>query len=121
MARGPDERNGPQAVQPGSRPEADALAKGHRTNADILTDATGKKPGETRGLALPVAFASQAEPCAGRELWHAMYKCGACGGTHFARSREQLVTGKRRARCGRRVWLVIPRTYPAGTGTGAAA
>jgi hypothetical protein len=74
-----------------------------------------------RGRALPLAFASQAEPCAGRTMWHAMYRCGACGGTHFARSQEELVTGKRLARCGRVIWLVISRTYRAGTDRGAAA
>jgi hypothetical protein len=68
----------------------------------------------------PVAFASQAAPCAGRALWHVMYSCGACGGTHFGRSPDELTTGKRLARCGRVVWLVIARTYR-GRDTGAAA
>jgi hypothetical protein len=74
-----------------------------------------------RGRGLPLAFASQAEPCAGRMLWHAMYRCGACGGTHFARSQEELITGKRLARCGRQIWLVIARTYRKSTDRGAAA
>jgi hypothetical protein len=59
----------------------------------------------------PIAHASQAAPCAGRTQWHLMYQCGACGGTHFGRSPVELKTGKRLARCGRVVWLVIARTY----------
>jgi hypothetical protein len=84
----------------------------------IVTDATGKRqdPADRAGR-LPVAFGSQAEPCAGRALWALMYRCGACGGTHFGRSREELSTGKRTARCGRIVWLVIARTYRGREGT----
>ncbi len=121
MARGPNERGGPQVTQPGSRLNADALVTGHHANADIVTDASVNKRGEPRRRSLPVAFASQAEPCAGRTLWHAMYRCGACNGTHFARSREELTTGKRLARCGRVVWLVVARTYRARPENGAAA
>ena len=44
-----------------------------------------------------------------------MYQCGACGGTHFGRFPVQLKTGKRLARCGKVVYLVIARTYR-GTG-----
>lgn len=61
----------------------------------------------------PIAHASQAAPCAGRTQWHIMYACTACGGTHFGRSPVELKTGKRLARCGRVVWLVIARTYRA--------
>lgn len=59
----------------------------------------------------PTSHASQAAPCAGRSTWHVMYQCGACGGTHFGPSPVELKTGKRLARCGRVVWLVIARTY----------
>lgn len=93
MARGPDERSGPQVSQPGSRRNAEALTKGR--------------------VAGSVAFGSQAEPCAGRTMWHVMYRCGTCNGTHFGRSREALTTGKKLARCGRVVWLVIARNYSA--------
>jgi hypothetical protein len=89
------------------------------TNATTVTDAGEIQ--QARGPArLPVAFASQAAPCAGRALWHVMYQCGACNGTHFGRSHEELVTSKRLARCGRVVYLVIARTYR-GPDEGAAA
>ncbi len=79
----------------------------------------GQAAGKRRGL--PVAHASQAAPCAGRTQWHVMYQCTACGGTHFGRSAVELSTGKRLARCGRLVWLVISRTYRARQDPGAAA
>jgi hypothetical protein len=75
-------------------------------------------PGWMRAMArgtLPLANASQAAPCAGRALWHIMYTCGACGGAHFGRSRDPITTGKRTARCGRTVFLVVRRTH--GTST----
>lgn len=68
----------------------------------------------------PLAFASQAAPCSGRTQWALMYYCQACSGTHLGRSPVELATGKRRARCGRMVWLVIARTYR-GSETEAAA
>ena len=67
-----------------------------------------------------MAFASQAAPCAGRTQWALIYQCHACGGTHLGRSPVEVTTGKRLARCGRVVWLVISRTYR-GRDTGAAA
>jgi hypothetical protein len=119
MARGPNSRGRPPA---GSGPKADSLAKGHQGFADaMVTDAGDNGRPPPGGRVLSLAFASQAEPSAGRTTWHIMYACHACGGTHFGRSREQLVTGKRLARCGRRVWLIISRNYPAGSDTGAAA
>lgn len=86
---------------------------------EILPNGEPKSLFAPRG-SRPLAFASQAAPCAGRTQWHVMYQCGACGGTHFGRSAAELVTGRRRARCGRVVFLVIARTYR-GTGDGVAA
>jgi hypothetical protein len=111
MARGPNERSGPQVSQPGSRRNAEALTKGHLAGG--VTDEGDEKHATLRRRSLPVAFGSQAEPCAGRTMWHVMYRCGTCNETHFGRSREALTTGKKLARCGRVVWPVIARNYSA--------
>lgn len=97
--RGPDDHSATTitAAAPAERPAA---------SADIVTDVGGKR----RAL----AFGSQAAPCGERKQWHTMYRCGACGGTHFARSKTELTTGKRLARCGKVVWLVIARNYGSG-------
>ena len=102
-------QNGPPS--PAGRPRR-SVASTATIHAPIVTDATGIRQDPAGSASrLPVAFASQAEPCAGRALWALMYRCGACGGTRFGRSRAEVSTGKRTARCGRVVWLVISRTY----------
>jgi hypothetical protein len=119
MARGPDERSDSQATQPESRlTKVGSLAKGHDDNL-MVADGGDKGHATPRGRSLPVAFASQAAPCEGRTQYGLMYRCPVCSGTHFGRSPVQLVTGKRVARCGRMVWLVIARNYTS-PGRGAA-
>lgn len=59
-----------------------------------------------------IAFASAWAPSAGRRQWLAVYRCPRCGGGHAARAATlTAITGGRRGRCGRRVWVVIARTY----------
>jgi hypothetical protein len=128
---GPPEtkRGGPQPKAK-DRPNVEIAAKLTRSIAppgeeamslSMLTHGTEDRRGSARGHRLPVAFASQAAPCAGRTQWHVMYACGSCGGTHFGRSPVELTTGKRLARCGRLVGLVISRTYRGRADSGAAA
>jgi hypothetical protein len=107
----PPNGNGPRAE---GRPDARITAKitatpESGTSGPSVTDARVQVPERHSGR--PLAFASQAAPCEGRSQWALMYQCGSCGGTHFGRSPVELITGKRRARCGRMVWLVIARTY----------
>jgi hypothetical protein len=115
----PNKRGRSPAANREDGPKVDAHAS--EFDSDIIRHADDEQWGKPRGHKLPVAFASQAEPCAGRTLWHAMYKCGSCGGTNFARSRKELTTGKRLPQRGRMVWLVIARTYRADNDRGAAA
>jgi hypothetical protein len=105
----PNVTGGHPAAQPDSRPNVDALAKGHDVSDIVRHDGDG--PRRTARGRRPLAFGSQAAPCEGRTQWAVMYQCGSCNGTHFGRSPVELTTGKRRARCGRIVWLVIARTY----------
>jgi hypothetical protein len=115
-------------MKSGGHPENQALAKATDTPPEeeamsptlMVRDGAPKGQDAPHKSSRPVAFASQAAPCAGRTRWAVMYSCGACGGTHFGRSRVELTTGKRLARCGRVVWLIISRTYR-GRDTGAQA
>ncbi|WP_186355609.1 hypothetical protein [Streptomonospora sp. PA3] len=64
---------------------------------------------------MPSAFASAYAPAPGRTLWAAVYACPQCGHHHLARGRAlEALAGIRRARCGRRVWVVIARRYRGG-------
>ncbi len=63
---------------------------------------------------VPSAFASLFPPDgAGRKQWWVAYRCPHCEASHLGRSRERIQDGLRRSRCGRRIWLVISRTYRA--------
>lgn len=113
----PDERSRPPAANRGSGPKVDAHAS--EFDSEMVRHADDGLQGNTSERRLPVAFASQAAPCEGRTQYGLMYRCPVCSGTHFGRSPVQLVTGKRVARCGRVVWLVIARNYTS-PGQGAA-
>jgi hypothetical protein len=121
VAQGPP---GPPRSRSGSRTEsgshpadnsprqaAETIAAEDDLMLCIVRQRDERRHDNTRRRRLPVAFASQAAPCANRTRWAVMYQCGACGGTHFGRSPVELTTGKRLARCGRVVWLVVARTY----------
>ena len=77
------------------------------------TAPVGRAP-RSGALVLPLANGSQAAPYPGKVLWRVMYQCSACNHTHLAYSREEISTGKRRAPCGARVWLVVRRVYRGG-------
>jgi hypothetical protein len=84
--------------------------------ADVFTiaatsDTASLSAGRVRRDRAPIPNASQAVPCGRRTQYHVMYGCGACGGVHFGRSPEEIKTGKRRAACGRIVYLVVRRVY----------
>jgi hypothetical protein len=115
----PNVRGGPQDRQPGSRPNADSVAAIASEVAYMVTDDQDSKRRAPR-RSRPLAFASMAAPGPGRDWYHIMYPCTACGHTHFGRSPVELTTGPRRARCGRLVYLVIARVYR-GPDEGAAA
>lgn len=67
----------------------------------------------------PVAHVSLYAPHKGRRTWWFAFKCPACGFGHQGNltkatdedSAHRAVMGVRRARCGKRVWLVVARTY----------
>jgi hypothetical protein len=107
MARGPNGKGRPPVADRESGPSKVDLP----TDSQMVTDGGDEKQPRTRGHKLPVAFASQAAPCEGRAQYGIMYRCPICSGTHFGRSPDQLISGKRLARCGRMIWLVIARNY----------
>lgn len=122
-----ENRSGPGPEEARDHPTSKALAKASSNppskggSAVLIVRQSRRRGGDAGKRGLPVAHASQAAPCASRMLWHVMYQCGACGGTHFGRSPVELTTGERLARCGRMVWLVIARTYRGRSDSGAAA
>lgn len=62
----------------------------------------------------PVAHASLYAPADRRTWWWYAMHCPHCGAGHFGRARtEDGVTGVRRTGCGRRVVIVVARTYSA--------
>ena len=65
----------------------------------------------------PVAHASLFAPAGRRTRWWLTILCPHCGGAHFSRLRDpEDADGVRRVGCGRRVWIVVARTYPAQDG-----
>ncbi|SFO14688.1 hypothetical protein SAMN04489713_104273 [Actinomadura madurae] len=62
----------------------------------------------------PAAFASLYAPSGNRTMWWFTMRCPHCGHGHFGRLRSRdALDGVRRAGCGRLVWVVVARTYPA--------
>jgi hypothetical protein len=121
MARGPNERSGPQVTQPGSRLNVDAPTTGHHVTAAMLTDADGKTQGEARGYRMPAASASLYQPAGRRAWWWISLRCPHCGGVHLHRVREEdQAPGPRRAGCGKKVWVVIRSVYRMRSDDGAA-
>lgn len=60
----------------------------------------------------PVAYVSLYAPAGRRTRWWAAYVCAHCGAGHFARlSNEADAAGVRRSGCGKRIWIVVARTY----------
>ena len=115
MARGPDERSGPQATQPESRLNVDVPAKGHLVNGDMLRQGDGQRS-RRRGDGSrrhPVLAPASAYQPLGRRTWVAYsYPCHACHTWHLGRARTlDKVTGSRRAGCGHWVTVMIARLY----------
>ncbi|RSN71340.1 hypothetical protein DMH08_02760 [Actinomadura sp. WAC 06369] len=62
---------------------------------------------------VPTVRASAYSPDGSRRLWALAYRC-TCGHVHMGRARSYgSLGGERRARCGRRVFIRVVRTYPA--------
>ncbi|MFC4054654.1 hypothetical protein ACFOY4_33610 [Actinomadura syzygii] len=62
----------------------------------------------------PVAHVSVYAPAGRRRWWWYAMRCPHCGAGHFGRARSQDgVKGTRRTGCGRRVWVIVARTYGA--------
>jgi hypothetical protein len=59
----------------------------------------------------PAAYASQHGPDGHRKQWWVSYSCPHCSRSHFGRSPERISDGVRLSRCGRKIWLLIMRTY----------
>lgn len=61
---------------------------------------------------LPLASASLYAPCAGRNWWWLSIRCPACCAVHLGRVREEdQAPGPRRAACGKRIHVIVRRTY----------
>jgi hypothetical protein len=77
------------------------------TTADAVSAAV-----PARRRQLPVASASLYEPAAGRTWWWLSMRCPHCGSVHLGRVRAEAdAPGPRRAGCGRKVFVVVRRTY----------
>lgn len=62
---------------------------------------------------VPTVKASAYSPDGSRRLWAVAYRC-TCGHVHLGRAQSYgALGGERRARCGRRVFIQVARTYPA--------
>lgn len=65
----------------------------------------------------PIAHASLFAPAGRRTMWWLTIRCPHCGRGHFSRLRSpENAQGVRRTGCGRRVRIVVARTYPAQDG-----
>ena len=111
----PDVRGRPPG-RPDDRPNlitaAAPTAKLGQTSSPIVRqgDDHGQAPQRRRWL--PIASASLYEPDATRSWWWLSIRCPHCGSVHLGRVREeQDAPGPRRASCGRRVLVVVRRTY----------
>jgi hypothetical protein len=61
---------------------------------------------------LPIASASLYAPSAGRSQWWLSIRCPHCDGIHLGRVHEEhQAPGPRRAACGRRICVVVRKTY----------
>ena len=79
---------------------------------ESVTDAQGKTQNPRRRRWAPIASASLYEPDATRTWWWLSIRCPWCGCVHLGRFRqEQDAPGPRRASCGRRILVVVRRTY----------
>ncbi|MEV4245250.1 hypothetical protein AB0J63_17770 [Streptosporangium canum] len=68
----------------------------------------------------PTAYASQYSPAGRRHQWWITYTCPWGCGSHFGRSRTEIKSGVRHAGCGRKIRLVVARTYKNKQSEGAA-
>jgi hypothetical protein len=117
----PNAAGGHQARQPDSRPNVDALAKGHHVTAAMVADADVKTQGRARGHRMPAASASLYQPAGRRAWWWISLRCPHCGVVHLHRVREEeQAPGPRRAGCGKKVWVVIRSVYRVHSDDGAA-
>lgn len=100
----PDNAEGPSPCQ-------DSTLNSAPINANAANNVQARALNFERNR-VPSAFASQFAPDgSGRTCWWIAYRCPWCEASHLGRSPYQIETGIRRSRCGRRVWLVIARTY----------
>ena len=103
----PDVRSGPQVTTPGSRLNADVLAKG--PDLAIVTDGRGRRQGRRSAPPMRVSLFA---PAGRRTWWWFTGRCLRCGTTSFGRVRhEEDAAGVRRVSCGHRVRVIVARTY----------
>jgi hypothetical protein len=111
-----DERSGPRAAEPEDRHQNIAAAIAKQQGLAVMV-----RQGRRRHR-YPVASASLYEPSCERTWWWISLRCPLCGSVHLHRVRhEEDADGVRRTGCGRRVFVVIRRTYRSKTSSGAAA
>ena len=108
----PDLRSGPAGspLQPSRLTEAESLAR--TTDVVAMVTENGADDGHARRRWLPVASASLYEPFGRRSWWWISLRCPHCGSVHLHRVREEPdAAGRRRAGCGRLVFVVVRTTY----------
>lgn len=118
------QRSGPQAITPGSRPNAEVaiyatIATSNITEADAVegldvatcSSANGQPKRMRRGL--PIVYASVFAPAGRRTRWMGTYICHHCGHGHlvFSETEAGLRGLRHRGSCGRKVTIKIARTY----------
>lgn len=113
----PSKSDGLQVTTPAARLKIRSLAKG--TDSRSLTRRGQNHPAGRRA---PVANASLYEPTPTRTWWWISLRCPHCGSVHLGRVREEAqAAGLRRTGCGRRVWVIVRRTYRGRRNLGSAA
>ena len=115
----PMNKGGPRAAKPQDRHQntATATATAKQQVAPVAMVRQGR-----RWHRYPIASASLYAPSCERTWWWISLRCPLCGSVHLHRVRnEEDADGVRRTGCGRRVFVVIRRTYRSKTSSGAAA
>ena len=115
----PPNGNGPRAAKPEDRHQITATATA-TAKQQVAPEAMVRQG--RRWHRYPIASASLYAPSCERTWWWISLRCPLCGSVHLHRVRhEEDADGVRRTGCGRRVFVVIRRTYRSKTSSGSAA
>ena len=105
-------------TNPGPPDQVQSLTRTRNATADKAAAAVHiVRPASDNGAAArrrraPIASASLYEPAGNRTWWWISTRCPHCGSVHLHRVRtEAEAGGRRRAGCGRVIFVVVRRTY----------